>query len=132
MEVFSDRLAALRAKMQEFSLDAYFVLNGDAHNSEYIAEPDKRMPWLSNFAGSNGQMLVTMEAALLWTDGRYWIACEKCLPPDWSLMKMGGGDPRWFDWVSKNLPSGAQIGYDPLTFPANASINREEYFKGYN
>jgi Xaa-Pro aminopeptidase len=76
MSDHASRLEAIRGKMREHSLDAYFLLNNDAHNSEYLAEPDKRMPWLSNFNGSNGQMLVTMDKALLWTDGRYWIAAE--------------------------------------------------------
>ena len=29
------------------------------------------MKWLSGFSGSNGQVVLTMDQALLWTDGRY-------------------------------------------------------------
>ena len=30
-----------------------------------------RLKWLSGFSGSNGQVVLTMDKALLWTDGRY-------------------------------------------------------------
>ena len=29
------------------------------------------MEWVSGFSGSNGQVVLTMDQALLWTDGRY-------------------------------------------------------------
>jgi Xaa-Pro aminopeptidase len=99
MSEHTGRLTAIRAKMQEHNLNAYFLLNNDAHNSEYLAEPDMRMPWLSNFKGSNGQMLVTMDKAMLWTDGRYWLAAEKQLPTEWTMMKMSRGVPTWYQWV---------------------------------
>ena len=30
-----------------------------------------RLEWVSGFSGSNGQVVLTMDQALLWTDGRY-------------------------------------------------------------
>jgi Xaa-Pro aminopeptidase len=86
------------------------------------------MPFLSNFKGSNGQMLVTKDQALLWTDGRYWLAAEKCLPEFWTLMKMGTSDPTWFAWAVANLPSGSVIGYDPNITPADAAKTRGKFF----
>ena len=34
------------------------------------------MEWLSGFSGSNGQVVLTMDQALLWTDGRYHHHCD--------------------------------------------------------
>ena len=115
--------------MQEHGLDAYFLLNNDAHNSEYLADADKIMPWISNFKGSNGQMLFTMTQALLWTDGRYWLAAEKELPDSWKMMKMAAGVPRWFEWCAENLSEGAVIGFDAQTYPAASGEIRAEYFE---
>ena len=35
-----------------------------------------RLEWLSGFSGSNGQVVLTMDQALLWTDGRYHHDCD--------------------------------------------------------
>ncbi|KFV74726.1 Xaa-Pro aminopeptidase 2, partial [Dryobates pubescens] len=45
------RLAALRAPMGARRVDAYIVPSTDAHMSEYIAERDARLGWLTGFTG---------------------------------------------------------------------------------
>ena len=52
-------------------LDAYIVPTADAHNSEYVADCDKRRQYISGFTGSAGTAVVTASKAALWTDGRY-------------------------------------------------------------
>jgi Xaa-Pro aminopeptidase len=64
-------------KSQNFS--AYFLPHNDYHNvnsnqSEYLGKHDHRVEFISGFKGSNSQILITESEALLWTDGRYWIA----------------------------------------------------------
>lgn len=46
----------------------------DAHNSEYIAECDERIAFISGFKGSNGVCVITKDDARMWTDGRYYLA----------------------------------------------------------
>lgn len=53
-------------------LSAYIVPSSDAHNSEYLAEHDKRRAFVSGFTGSAGTAIITSKNALLWTDGRYY------------------------------------------------------------
>ncbi len=53
-------------------LSAYIVPSNDAHNSEYLAEHDKRRSFVSGFTGSAGTAIITAKNALLWTDGRYY------------------------------------------------------------
>lgn len=48
-------------------------------------------PCLFSFTGSAGTALVTADAALLWTDGRYYLQAETELGPDWTLMRGGSG-----------------------------------------
>lgn len=69
----SSRLERLRDAMLERGLSAYLVETQDAHQSEYVADHDKRREWLTGFTGSAGTALVTMSKALMWTDGRYFL-----------------------------------------------------------
>lgn len=77
----------LRQLIQARNLDAYLIPSADAHQSEYIAECDARRQFISNFTGSAGTALVTMNMACLWTDGRYFLQASKELSKEWTLMK---------------------------------------------
>lgn len=85
-----DRISKLRNLMQENKIDAWFLINSDAHNSEYLSEYDKQIKYLSGFSGSFAMLLITKEEAKLWTDGRYFVQAEKELKDSLvELMKMG-------------------------------------------
>ena len=64
------RLEDLRKELVLEGLDAFLVPSGDSHQSEYIAEADKRLKWISGFSGSSGFAAITKDRAALWTDGR--------------------------------------------------------------
>ena len=64
------RLSDLRKELLRSGLDAFLVPSGDSHQSEYIADADKRLKWISGFSGSSGFAAITKEKAALWTDGR--------------------------------------------------------------
>lgn len=68
-----ERIEKLRELMRINKLDAYIVSSFDAHQSEYVAKHWKGREWLSGFTGSAGTVVVTLEEAGLWTDGRYYI-----------------------------------------------------------
>ncbi|XP_023236051.1 xaa-Pro aminopeptidase 1-like isoform X1 [Centruroides sculpturatus] len=112
-------LNRLRSVMKNTSyvneiLHAYIVPSGDAHQSEYIAAPDKRREYVSNFSGSAGVAVITEEKAALWTDGRYFLQAEKELDSNWLLMKDGiTGTPTQGEWLAKVLPCGGRVGVDP-------------------
>ena len=59
----------MRKELDKEGLDAFLVPSGDSHQSEYIAEADKRLKWISGFSGT-GFAAVTKDNAALWTDGR--------------------------------------------------------------
>lgn len=109
----ADRLAYLRDSFEKSAIDAYIVPTDDAHQSEYIDDADKRRQFLTGFTGSSGTAVVTKEAALLWTDGRYYQQAAKELDPIWTLMKDGlATTPSITDWLVKNLRAGARVGAD--------------------
>ena len=63
-------------------------------------------------------MLVTQEAALLWTDGRYFLQAERELGPDWRQMKLIGGVQRYNEWILANMKPGSKVGFDPFLMTA--------------
>ena len=70
--------------------------------SEYVAECDKRREFISSFSGSAGTAVVTLQQALLWTDGRYHLQASQQLDENWTLMKDGLPDvPKLEEWLAK-------------------------------
>lgn len=57
--------------------------------SEYPPECHARRAFISNFDGSAGTVVVTADAAALWTDGRYFLQAGQQLGPAWTLMRQG-------------------------------------------
>ena len=72
-----DNLQKLREKMKKRSMEAYIILSTDPHGSEYLSEEYKSIEFLTGFTGSNASVVVTLDKAGLWTDGRYFIQAEK-------------------------------------------------------
>ncbi|CAM9206189.1 unnamed protein product, partial [Laminaria digitata] len=96
------RLGLLREKMRQHEVSAYLVETQDAHQSEYVADHDKRREWLTGFTGSAGTALVTSTSALMWTDGRYFLQADQQLRSGWSLMRIGErGVPTVEQWVEQ-------------------------------
>ncbi|CEM10978.1 unnamed protein product [Vitrella brassicaformis CCMP3155] len=112
----AEKLSRLRELMKERGVNVYVVGTRDAHNSEYTADRDARRAYVSGFDGSAGTALVTMDKALLWTDGRYFLQAEQQLDGDhWALMKTGLPDtPTLEKWIDENVPD-AVVGIDPYT-----------------
>lgn len=81
----------LREEMAKKGLRAYLVVTGDPHSSEegasfFLAERLFFCP----FTGDAGSLLVTENAAYLFTDGRFFIQADKQLKDSGiQLMKMG-------------------------------------------
>ncbi|KAG5502984.1 hypothetical protein JKF63_04757 [Porcisia hertigi] len=107
-------LHAVRERMREATVTALIVPSTDAHNSEYVAAHLQCRAFVSHFHGSAGTALITMEKALLWTDGRYWLAAEVEKYPEFEVMKQGKpGVPSLEEWITNNLGSKAAVGMSP-------------------
>lgn len=55
------KLVQLRELMQQHGLAGYVIFHMDAHNSEYIADCDERIEFISGFSGSNAVCVVTAD-----------------------------------------------------------------------
>ena len=111
MDTF-EKIARLRELMRERKLDAYIVPDNDPHMSEYTADHWKIREWLSGFTGSSGTLVVTSDAAALWTDGRYFIQAESQLKgSEIRLMKLGLPDTvDYISWIKSAVRESANIG----------------------
>ena len=73
INVFVERIAALRGVMERNGWDAVVVSGSDPHSSEYPAPRWQQVKFLSGFTGEAGDLVVTQDHAGLWTDSRYFI-----------------------------------------------------------
>lgn len=119
----NEKLHALRAVMKIEKIDAFIFPSTDPHNGEYVPDHWKGREWISGFNGSAGTAVVTMEAAALWTDSRYFIAAEEQLRgTEYVLMKLKmPGTPPIADWLGKKLAveGGTVVGIDGMVNAAS-------------
>ena len=73
INVFAERITALRGLMERNGWDAVVVSGSDPHSSEYPAPRWQQVKWLSGFTGEAGDLVITQDHAGLWTDSRYFI-----------------------------------------------------------
>lgn len=125
--MIAERLSRLRALMQQKGVGAYYVPTADFHLSEYVNPYFKSRQYLTGFTGSAGTLVVTMDEAALWVDGRYFIQAEEQLSgAPVKLMKMGEeGVPSVLEYLSK-LPDGTVIGLDGRTISAAMALRMEK------
>ena len=104
----AERLQALREVMRREHLAAFIFPSTDPHQSEYVADHWKGREWISGFNGSAGTAVVTMNAAALWTDSRYFIAAEEQLhDTEFQLMRLKmPGTPSIAEWINSEVGSG--------------------------
>ncbi|KAG2174136.1 hypothetical protein INT43_004156 [Umbelopsis isabellina] len=122
----TDRLQRARHFLKENNVQAFFVPSEDAHQSEYIADCDKRRHWISGFTGSAGCAVVSEKEAALFTDGRYFLQASQQLDENWTLMKQGLPNvPTWQEYLVKNLPPKSRIGVDPTLITASDASGLE-------
>lgn len=105
MQTINDRLADLRREMVRERIGAWIQPSEDPHQGEYVPARWKGREWLSGFDGSAGTLVVTREAAALWTDSRYFIAAGEAIEGTGiELMKIKvEGTPTIAQWTARQL-----------------------------
>ena len=123
MNTISQRLEALREEMRREGLAAFIFPSTDPHQSEYVADHWKGREWMSGFNGSAGTAVVTMDAAALWTDSRYFLQAEEQLRgTEFQLMKLKmPGTPTISEWIFSSLlvPRSTEVAIDGRCVSAN-------------
>ena len=104
----------LRNKMVKHNIDAYLIQTNDFHGSEYMNDYFKCREFISGFTGSAGTMIVTMDEACLWTDGRYFLQAAAQLDGSGiTLMKSGEPEvPTIAEYLRQTLTAEQTLGFD--------------------
>ncbi|MCR5787068.1 MAG: aminopeptidase P family protein [Acholeplasmatales bacterium] len=116
----SEKLDKLRELMKNNNLSMYYIPTDDYHMSEYVGDYFKSRVFMSGFTGSAGVLLVTLDNAYLWTDGRYFLQAAKQLEGSTiNLMKIGEeGVPTVLEFIS-NYSGKKNLGFDGRTVSAS-------------
>ena len=114
MSQIPQRIAALRAAMQQHGVAACLIPSSDPHLSEYLPGYWQGRRWLSGFHGSVGLLIVTADFAGLWADSRYWVQAEQELAGSGiQLMKIQTlASTHHLDWLAANLATGSTLAVD--------------------
>ncbi len=116
----NERLSALRERMKQEGIDMYIIFSEDFHGSEYVGGYFGCREFISGFTGSAGTVVVGMDEAGLWTDGRYFLqAASQLEGTGIELFRMGNeGVPAVEEFVRDKLPAGGCLGMDGRTISA--------------
>ena len=76
---YARRIEDIRSIMRSRNWDAVVISGSDPHGSEYIAPRWHQVAWVSGYDGE-GELVITLEHAGLWTDSRYFIQADRQLP----------------------------------------------------
>ena len=104
----------LISNMRERGIFACIVPTDDFHGSEYVSAHFKLREYLSGFTGSAGTLVVTLDDAFLWTDGRYFLQAERELSGSGiTLMRDGErGVPTILDFLAEKMPAKSTLAFD--------------------
>ena len=108
------RIAALRGFMKANDIAAFIVPSTDPHSGEYVPEHWESRKWISGFTGSAGTVVITQEAAGLWTDSRYFIQAEEQLK-ETEIRLFKDRLPETLsipEWLGSILNKGKKVGID--------------------
>ncbi len=126
MSTIPERLAALRAAMQQRGVAACIVPTADPHLSEYLPRHWQAREWLSGFTGSAGTLIVTQDFAGLWTDSRYFSQAERQLAGSGvELMKLNvPHTPEHIAWLCERMHAGDKVvcAADMLSLASERSV----------
>lgn len=118
--------------MKKYSIDTYIVTGTDAHQSEYTCEYWQTRPFISGFDGSAGIVVLTLDKACFWTDGRYHIQAAKQLDEGYTLYKSGlEGVTEVEEWLGE-LPENSTIAIDGRTISVSLFKELNKYTAGKN
>ena len=135
LETISARVNALREWMRRNGLAAYIFPSTDPHASEYVPDYWKVREWISGFNGSAGTAVVTLDAAGLWTDSRYWLAAEEQTagtPFEVIRCKRNVATAEeLLAWIEEHSTDDSKAGDSPLTIGLDAWTNTAEAVAGF-
>lgn len=124
-----NNLQKLQAILASNQLDGCLFSTQDEYLSEYVAPYAKRLEWLSNFSGSYGIVVVTLQNACLFVDSRYTLQANYEVT---TLEIQELNFANIIDWINAHLEPSDNIGF----YTKSVSYVEYQYYtqhlKNYN
>ncbi len=103
------------------NLDGYLIPSNDQFMNEFVPESEQRLKFITNFSGSNGEVLVLAKGvSKFFTDGRYILQAELQLDPNnfeiYNMAKLS-----LTKFLATNDFADKKIGFNPYLY-SNAKI----------
>ncbi len=91
--MIEERISRLKEAMKREGIDVYYLNTSDYHMSEYVPSYFRTICYFSGFSGSLATLLVSLEEACIFVDGRYHVQADReCLEHGIKVMKLGTKD----------------------------------------
>ena len=120
-----DRVKKLRTQLNGLLLDGFIVPHGDEFQNEYLPACNKRLLWLTGFAGSAGMAIILANKAAIFIDGRYTLQVTNEVDMDlFEPLQVPQNKPG--QWIAKNVKGKTRIGYDPRLMTLKSIENMRE------
>ena len=118
----TDRIDRLRDLMKKERIDVYYIPSDDFHGSEFVSDYFKEREYISGFTGSAGTVIVSMDEAVLYTDGRYFLQAEKELEGSGIKLYRDGNKnvPKINQYLCEILDDGMTLAFDGRCMTTNS------------
>lgn len=128
--MIQERIQKLREKMKENHVQAYIIPTSDFHETEYVCEYFSCRKYMSGFTGSAGVLVVLLDKAALWTDGRYFIQAARQLEGTGiDLMRQNQpGTPEIEEYIVEHLNENDTVGFDGRVMNTKDALMYKEVF----
>jgi Xaa-Pro aminopeptidase len=113
----NNNLEKLKNRLSELKIDYFLQPNSDEFFSEYLAENEKRIEFISSFSGSNAVVIFSQKKSFFFTDGRYLTQAKNQLSEDFEILDLSKINP--LIWIKNNLKKSENLAY----FKSHLSIN---------
>ncbi len=107
-----ERIAALRAQLNELDLAGFVVPRTDEYQGEYVPARAERLRWLTGFSGSAGLAVILRDQAAIFVDGRYVLQVRQEIDPEILAPEHITETPP-MEWAAAKLGPGGRLGIDP-------------------
>ncbi len=130
----TDKLLALRNKLEVEGLDGFLVPLTDEYQGEYVPEYAQRLAWITGFTGSAGLAIILKDKAVVFVDGRYTLQVANEV--DAALFEFNSlvldEEGRWPPavWLEENLKLSGRLGFDPWLHTEDEVQRFERVCKG--
>lgn len=131
----TERVARVRALLQERGLDLVLVRSTDRFLNEYVPKDESTRLWLTGFTGSMGEALVARDQAWVCVDGRYYLQADlETAGTPFQVDRVPLGTPlrtALFRRTRALVEAGARrIGYEPDRFSVSELEELERQLAG--